>query len=494
MRRASPILAQGSVAFLFVSLFLGTAFAGSPGTTLTVTKTAVATLTQTNTYTWSIQKTTPPNQTTYVVPVGQNAMVPFTVTATRSGPTVINASSVSGSVCVTNTGLTQTSGLQIVDILEFLNGAVWQPVAGGEQALTVSAELAAGQSMCYPYQFSNIALSSTVQYRNHAEVFIDNYAGHEGTSFETDAIVPIVLTPVINNVDATASLSDVFACPTGFTCVAAPLPPTLTGSTTLSYSVTLTNASLTCGQTVSPLNTATLVPSTTLVPQVATAGAQIYTGTCPIIPPPPPPVPSLGSAATFAVLGASTVTNTGASLVTGDLGVSPGTAITGFPPGTVVGATHAGDATAAQAQTDASTAYNGLVGLTCGTTLTGHDLGGLTLTPGTYCFASTAQLTGALTLDAQGNSNAVFTFQIGSTLTTAAGASVTVINGGTDCNVFWQVGSSATLGANTSFLGNILAEASITLGAASNITGRALALTAAVTMDTDSVSNTSCAP
>ena len=153
--------------------------------------------------------------------------------------------------------------------------------------------------------------------------------------------------------------------------------------------------------------------------------------------------PSLGSAQSFAVLGGSTVTDAGASIVTGDLGVSPGTAITGFPAGTVF---HAGDAVALQAQSDLTTAYNALAGAAHTAVLTGQDLGGRTLTPGVYFFAASAPLNGALILDAQGNPNAVFTFQIGSTLLAAIGSSVQVINGSQPGNVFWQVGSSATLG------------------------------------------------
>ncbi len=156
--------------------------------------------------------------------------------------------------------------------------------------------------------------------------------------------------------------------------------------------------------------------------------------------------PPLGTTATFAVLGGSTVTNTGSTVLTGDLGVWPGLAITGFPPGIVTGTTHAGDAVAQQAQSDLTTAYNNLAGQACGTDLTGQDLGGMTLTPGVYCFSTSAQLTGTLTLNAQGNPSAVFVFQIGSTLTTASSSVVQVINGGSNCNVFWQVGSSATLG------------------------------------------------
>ena len=199
---------------------------------------------------------------------------------------------------------------------------------------------------------------------------------------------------------------------------------------------------------------------------------------------------SLGTADPFAVLAGSTVTNTGPSIIGGDLGVSPGSAITGFPPGTVSGGTtHAMDAVALQAQNDLTTAYNFAAGEPCGTNLTGQNLGGLTLTPGVYCFTSSAQLTGMLTLDSQGNSNAVFVFQIGSTLTTASASSVIVANGGEGDNVFWQVGSSATLGTTTAFAGNILALTSITLTTGADIEcGRALARNGAVTLDTNDVS------
>jgi hypothetical protein len=203
--------------------------------------------------------------------------------------------------------------------------------------------------------------------------------------------------------------------------------------------------------------------------------------------------PVLGAVVSYAVLAGSTVTNTGPTVVTGDLGVSPGTAVTGFPPGQVNGgAIHSADANTLQAQTDTTTVYNALAGQSCDRTLTGTDLGGLTLTAGTYCFSSSAQLTGTLTLDAQGDPSAVFVFQMGSTLTTASNSSVAMINGGNPCNVYWQVGSSATLGTSTAFDGNIVALASITLTTDVSVTGRALARTAAVTMDTNVVDASSC--
>jgi hypothetical protein len=198
---------------------------------------------------------------------------------------------------------------------------------------------------------------------------------------------------------------------------------------------------------------------------------------------------NLGTADSFAVLAGSTVTNTGPTTIQGNLGVSPGTAITGFPPGTVSGTIYPGGAIAAQAQSDLTTAYNFAAAELLPTNLTGQNLGGLTLTPGVYNFTSSAQLTGNLTLNGLGDPNAVFVFQIGSTLTTASSSSVGFINGGQGDNVFWQVGSSATLGTATEFAGNILALQSITLTTGANIEdGRALAINGAVTLDTNNIS------
>ncbi len=198
----------------------------------------------------------------------------------------------------------------------------------------------------------------------------------------------------------------------------------------------------------------------------------------------------LGSADSFAVLAGTTVTNTNTpTIVHGNLGVWMGSAVTGFLPGSVSGGTiHAADATAMQAQGDLTTAYNLAAGQSCDLNLSGQDLGGLTLTPGVYCFDSTAQLTGTLSLNALGDPNSVFIFKIGSMLTTASNSSVVFTNGGKGDNVYWQITSSATLGTTTTFAGNLLALTSITLDTGTTIQcGRALARNGAVTMDNNTV-------
>ena len=199
----------------------------------------------------------------------------------------------------------------------------------------------------------------------------------------------------------------------------------------------------------------------------------------------------LGTAGSFGVLAGSTVTNTGPTVVNGDLGVHPGTAITGFPPGTVGGTIHSADAVAAQAQTDTTTAYNDAAGRTP-FTMVATELGGRTLLPGVYRGA-TLGITGTLTLDAAGDPNAVFIFQAGSTLLTATDSRVSVINGAQACNVFWQVGSSATLGTRTAFVGTILALTSITADTGATVQGRLLARNGAVTLDTNTITRATCA-
>ncbi len=194
----------------------------------------------------------------------------------------------------------------------------------------------------------------------------------------------------------------------------------------------------------------------------------------------------LGSAANFAVLAYATVTSTGLTVITGDLGLSPGTAVTGFPPGIVNGALHTGDPAAAIAQADLTNALSTATALTLPILVAG-DLGGRTLVPGLYKSTSSLAVTGGLTLDAQGNSSAVWVFQISSTLTTSSASQIILTGGALAKNVFWVVGSSATLGTFSVFKGTIMAYASITITTGATLDGRALARTGAVTLDSNTI-------
>lgn len=197
--------------------------------------------------------------------------------------------------------------------------------------------------------------------------------------------------------------------------------------------------------------------------------------------------PSLGTAAAFAVLGSTAVSCIGVSNIAGDVGVAPAGAVTGFPAPCAISAPgratpHVNDAVAKTAQADVTPAYNALAAMPCGTALTGQDLGGKTLAPGVYCFTSAAQLTGTLTL--AGPANGLWVFQVASALTTGTSAQVVMSGGGQAKNVFWQIGSSATIGQTTAFQGNIIAAVSVTLVQGASLHGRALSK-AGVTMDTN---------
>lgn len=198
---------------------------------------------------------------------------------------------------------------------------------------------------------------------------------------------------------------------------------------------------------------------------------------------------TLGAASTFAVLAGSTVTNTGLSSVTGDLGVSPGTAVTGFGPGVVTGgAIHAGDTAASQAQASLTVAYNNLAGRSTNPVSVAGNLGGSTLSPGLYKSTSSLEISsGDLTLDAKGDPNAIFIFQMASTLNVTVGRHVVLIGGAKASNIFWQVGSSANIGSNAIFKGSVLADQSISLQTGANVNGRLLARIGAVTLQGNTV-------
>ncbi|HVF77104.1 MAG TPA: ice-binding family protein [Solirubrobacteraceae bacterium] len=204
---------------------------------------------------------------------------------------------------------------------------------------------------------------------------------------------------------------------------------------------------------------------------------------------------NLATVSPFVVLGGSTVTNTGPSVLNGNLGVAPGTALVGFGlPATVNGSTHANDAVARQAQADLITAYNSAAGqpVAAANDLTGTNLGNRTLAAAAYRYTSSAQLTGVLTLDAQGDPNAQFVFQIASALTTAPASAVRLVNGASPCNVFWQIGSSATLDTTTAFQGNLMALTSISLNDGASVRGRVLARNGQVSLINNVIDRSMC--
>ena len=205
------------------------------------------------------------------------------------------------------------------------------------------------------------------------------------------------------------------------------------------------------------------------------------------------PTVGLGTAATYSILaGTPSITNTGATTIDRDVGIHPAASITGFPPGIIAGAVHAGDAVALQAKSDLVLAYNDAAGRT-GAVVAGGTLGGQTLVGGVYNAGGvTLDLTGTLTLNGQNDPNSVWIFQATSDLVTASTSSVVFINGGSPCNVFWQVTSSATLGSSSSFVGTILAMTSITLNSAVNVQGRALARNGTVTLINDHFVTSTC--
>jgi len=333
---------------------------------------------------------------------------------------------------------------------------------------------------------------------------------HAGTGGPGDPLTPPTVTAVTPvNADTlvcgnTALITATFSKPmnpatlttTSFTLTA--------GGTSISGAVGYVAATMIA--TFTPA--AALTPSTAYTATITTAAQDqfgnglasnfVWTFTTAATCPPPAGAIALGSACSFGILAGSTVTNVAgtATTVSGDVGVSPGTAITGFgSPASITGAFHSNDSVAQTAQLDLTTAYNNAAGAAGGAVLVA-DIGGLTLPPGVYKTTSAQPslgITGNLTLDGKGDPNAVWIFQIVSTLTTAStNSQVILINGASSHNVFWQVGSSATLGTTTTFAGTIMAQASITLTTGATLNGRALARTGAVTLDTNTVVVPSC--
>jgi type VI secretion system secreted protein VgrG len=223
---------------------------------------------------------------------------------------------------------------------------------------------------------------------------------------------------------------------------------------------------------------------------IATIGGTVHAGIVASVP--------LATAGSYSVLAGTTVTNTGPSVLAESIGLHPGTAVEGFPPGTVLppGTTDAGGPTSLIAQNDLTIAYDNAAGRSVEFTQTNPDLVGQTLIPGVYAASAKAplSLSGQLVLDGQNNASAVFIFQTDSTLITSSGSSILLINGASECNVFWQVGSSATLGSGSVFVGNILALTTITIDSGVTVHGKALARNGEVTLINDTFIAPSCVP
>jgi hypothetical protein len=256
------------------------ALAGPAGTRITATKTATAEWQRQEKYSWSlIENLQVPTQVTLVIPQGQKAVVGFNLVATRLGPEVLlSGGTVSGEVCVTNTGSSSTEGLRIRDQLEQeVSPGIWRSVA--RTTIPVRFELRARTRRCYPYQFSE-ALDPAANYRNKAIIAIDNFSGYEGQSRSITVITPVEARYSTSTLDASATLFDPFSCPAGFSCELSGTSTFITDSLTVPFTVLLSNVSAPCGQTLIASDTGTLVPTDTQVPVTAYAEVSIFTGSC----------------------------------------------------------------------------------------------------------------------------------------------------------------------------------------------------------------------
>ena len=264
-----------------LSILPWTIHAGPRGTTLTGEKSASVTITEEARYPWTIEKSMLPGQLPVAIPQGQSATLPFVINVIR-GTLVIErtSGSITGEICLTNSGPVGTQGLFLTDQLEENIDGSWVAV-GTPVTVPVSGELAPGSTRCHPYTLTGLELNPAGQYRNHAIASIDNWIDFEGTEHQLHVTQPLQVTVITRTFDETALVSDFFNCPAGFNCSTSSITPLVTGTTTIPYSVTLTNDNLCCGKQFSGENTATIDPVDSHLINSASASISITTGSCP---------------------------------------------------------------------------------------------------------------------------------------------------------------------------------------------------------------------
>jgi hypothetical protein len=385
----------------------------------------------------------------------------------------MNPASINASTFVV-AGVTGTVTYDAVNMIAaFKSSADYTVDTPYNASITTGARNTSGNPLAAPFNFSFTTRAASVN--SPPDVFAINLAG-SATCVPLNQNVTVTFDEQMNSLTMNPSTVFIVGVPGTVTYDVVNLNATFTPSTNLapdtSYTIMVTTQAEDMGSV--PLGGPYSQTFTTVGPQ----GGIPIVALCPFL-------------KGFSVLAGSTITNTGSTTITGGVGIYPGTAITGFPPGQASGIIDLADSAAAEAQASLTAGYLDAAGRTGGTTVSG-DLVGKTLTAGVYKSTSSLENSGDFTLDAQGNPNAVFIFQIASTLTTGSGSHVILANGASACNVFWQVGSSATLGTNSIFKGNILALTSITITTGVNINGRVLARNGAVTLDDDVIAGCTC--
>jgi hypothetical protein len=271
---------------LTLILLASTALAGPRGTTLTGTKTAATSFTETQTYDWTITKSNPPDQVPYVIAQGDSQFATFSLSVEKLGPSItIENTDVTGEICLNNTGSAATRGLQLRDVLQVESSpGVWTDVTP-VVAIAIGSQIAAGATQCYSYSF-DIELDREKNYRNLATASIDNFYGYEGSPHEIEISAPVDAPSTTVVVDDSASIVDLFSCPSGFSCSPSSQNFAVNESTVIPVEIELTNDSVACGSTIETENSATLTEDTSEQERTSSAGISIYSGTCPIVPPP----------------------------------------------------------------------------------------------------------------------------------------------------------------------------------------------------------------